>query len=87
MSGVLTRSRGDFHDLVERSDLVVELIGGTEPAREYLLAAMAAGRHVVTANKQVLSQFGEELFDAARREPGCSCASRRRWPGWFRRSG
>ncbi len=64
--GVLTRSRGDFQDLVERSDLVVELIGGTDPAREYLLAAMAAGRHVVTANKQVMSQFGEELFDAAR---------------------
>ena len=64
--GVLTRSRGDFGDLLERSDLVVELMGGTDPAREYLLAAMAAGRHVVTANKQVLSQFGEELFDAAR---------------------
>ncbi len=64
--GVLTRSRGDFADLLERSDLVVELMGGTDPAREYLLAAMAAGRHVVTANKQVLSQFGEELFDAAR---------------------
>jgi homoserine dehydrogenase len=64
--GVLTRSRGEFRDLVERSDLVVELIGGTDPAREYLLAAMAAGRHVVTANKQVMSQFGEELFDAAR---------------------
>jgi homoserine dehydrogenase len=64
--GVLTRSRGEFRDLVERSDLVVELIGGTDPAREYLLSAMAAGRHVVTANKQVMSQFGEELFDAAR---------------------
>lgn len=64
--GVLTRSRGDFADLLERSDLVVELMGGTDPAREHLLAAMAAGRHVVTANKQVLSQFGEELFDAAR---------------------
>ena len=45
---------------------MVELIGGTDPAREYLLRAMAAGRHVVTANKQVMSQFGEELFDAAR---------------------
>ncbi len=64
--GVLTRSRGDFADLLERSDLVVELMGGTDPAREYLLGAMAAGRHVVTANKQLLSQFGEELFDAAR---------------------
>src|ERR671938_2022746 len=66
ISGVLTRSRGDFDDLLERSDLIVELIGGVEPAREYLLRAMAAGRHVVTANKAVLSQHGEELYDAAR---------------------
>ena len=66
ISGVLTRSRGDFDDLVERSDLIVELIGGTEPARDYILRAMAAGRHVVTANKQALSQHGEELYDAAR---------------------
>ena len=64
--GVLTRSRGDFDDLLERSDLVVELMGGTEPAREYVLRALGAGRHVVTANKQLLSQFGEEIFDAAR---------------------
>jgi homoserine dehydrogenase len=66
VSGVLTRSRGDFVDIVERSDLVVELIGGVEPAREYILRAMAAGRHVVTANKAVLSQHGEEIYDAAR---------------------
>ena len=64
--GVLTRSRGDFDDLLERSDLVVELMGGTDPAREYVLRALDAGRHVVTANKQLLSQFGEEIFDAAR---------------------
>ena len=66
ISGVLTRSRGDFDDIVERSDLVVELIGGVEPAREYILRAMGAGRHVVTANKAVLSQHGEEIYDAAR---------------------
>jgi homoserine dehydrogenase len=66
VAGVLTRSRGDFDDILERSDLVVELIGGTDPAREYVLRSMAAGRHVVTANKQLLSQHGEELFDAAR---------------------
>jgi homoserine dehydrogenase len=67
ISGVLTRSRGDFDDILERSDLIVELIGGIEPAREYILRALAAGKHVVTANKQVLSQHGEELYDAARR--------------------
>ena len=66
LSGVLTRSRGDFADVLERSDLVVELLGGLEPAREYLLAALRAGRHAVTANKQVLSQHGEELYEAAR---------------------
>ncbi len=67
LSGVLTRSRGDFADLLERSHLVVELIGGIEPAREYVLRALEAGRHVVTANKQLLSQHGEEVFDAARK--------------------
>src|SRR3954451_17938738 len=66
LSGVLTRSRGDFDDILERSDLVVELIGGTEPAREYILRAIGAGKHVVTANKQVLSQHGEEIYAAAR---------------------
>ena len=62
---MLTRSRGDFAELLERSDLVVELIGGVEPAREYVVRALDAGRHVVTANKQVMSQFGEQVFDAA----------------------
>ena len=66
ISGVLTTRDGDFAEILERSELVVELIGGTEPAREYVLSAMEAGRHVVTANKQLLSQFGEELFAAAR---------------------
>jgi homoserine dehydrogenase len=64
--GVLTRSRGEFEDIVERSDLVVELIGGIEPARDYILRAIRAGRHVVTANKAVLAEHGEEIFDAAR---------------------
>jgi homoserine dehydrogenase len=64
--GVLTRSRGDFEDIVERSDLVVELIGGIEPARDYILRAMRAGKHVVTANKAVLAEHGEEIFDTAR---------------------
>jgi homoserine dehydrogenase len=67
LTAVLTRSRGDFAELLEQSDLVVELIGGTEPARDYIVRALDAGRHVVTANKQVLSQFGEEIFAAARR--------------------
>src|SRR5690349_4125457 len=48
-----------------RVDVVVELIGGVEPARTLILAAMAAGKSVVTANKALLSEHGGELFDAA----------------------
>jgi homoserine dehydrogenase len=66
LTGVLTRSRGDFEEIVAGSDLVVEVIGGLEPARDYVLRAMAAGKHVVTANKQLLSQHGEELWACAR---------------------
>ena len=69
LSGVLTRSRGGpFAELLEHSELVVELMGGLEPARTWLLAAMRAGRHVVTANKQLLSHHGEELWDVAREQ-------------------
>ncbi|TML31661.1 MAG: homoserine dehydrogenase [Actinobacteria bacterium] len=64
--GPLTRSRGAYEEILERSDVVVELIGGTDPAREYILRALRAGRHVVTANKQLLSQHGAELYAAAR---------------------
>ena len=66
ISGVLTRSQGDFDEILEGSDLIVEVMGGTDPAREYILRALRAGKHVVTANKQVLSQHGEEIYAAAR---------------------
>jgi homoserine dehydrogenase len=66
ISGVLRRSEGDFDEIVANSDLIVELMGGLEPAREYVLRAMAAGKHVVTANKQLLAEHGEELWAAAR---------------------
>ena len=45
--------------------IVVELIGGTTAARELVKAAIARGKHVVTANKALLSEHGEELFGAA----------------------
>jgi homoserine dehydrogenase len=67
LSGILTRSRGDFEDILERSDLIVELMGGIDPTRDFVMRALERGRHVVTANKQLLSQHGEEIFDAARR--------------------
>jgi homoserine dehydrogenase len=66
--GVLTRTRGEFDQILAESDLLVELIGGIEPARSYLLAAMRSGRDIVSANKQLLSQHGEELFETARRQ-------------------
>jgi homoserine dehydrogenase len=66
IAGVLTREEGDFGQVLERSEVIVELIGGTEPAREYVLSALRAKRPVVTANKQLLAQHGEELFEAAR---------------------
>ena len=66
LCGVLTRTRGSFEEILARADLLVELIGGIEPAREYLLSAMRAGKDVVSANKQLLSRHGEELFETAR---------------------
>ncbi len=64
--GVLRRSEGDFDAILDDSEIVVELIGGTDPARDYVLRALRAGRHVVTANKQLVAQHGDELFEAAR---------------------
>jgi len=48
-------------------DLVVEVIGGIEPARELIVDALTAGKPVVTANKELLANFGVELFDTADR--------------------
>jgi len=47
-------------------DIVVELIGGVDLARELVLAAIAHGKHVVTANKALLALHGTEIFEAAR---------------------
>ena len=57
----------DAHDLFNdpELDIVVELIGGMEPARTFLLEAIGRGKHVVTANKALLSVHGKEIFDAA----------------------
>ena len=66
LGGVLTRSRGDFEEILAGADLIVEVMGGIEPAREHLLRAMRSGKDVVTANKQLLAQHGEELYETAR---------------------
>ena len=53
------------------ADVVLELMGGTTTAREAVLAALAAGRHVVTANKALLAEHGDEVFAAAREAGVC----------------
>jgi homoserine dehydrogenase len=47
--------------------VVVELVGGIEPARTFILKALGAGKHVVTANKALLAHHGRELWEEARR--------------------
>src|SRR5262249_57419318 len=49
-----------------RVHVVIELVGGLEPARTFILRALAAGKHVVTANKALLAHHGAELYDEAR---------------------
>ena len=57
----------DINDILndKEIDIVVELMGGLTPAKDYMLKAMAAGKHVVTANKDVVAQFGKEMFAMA----------------------
>ena len=49
-------------------DIVVEVMGGLEPARSLILAAIAAGKPVVTANKAVIARYGEEIAEAAAKQ-------------------
>ena len=49
-------------------DIIVELIGGYEPARELVLRAIANGKHVVTANKALIATHGNEIFAAAQEQ-------------------
>jgi homoserine dehydrogenase len=46
-------------------DIIVELIGGLEPARSLILKAIAHGKHIVTANKAVIARYGPEIYEAA----------------------
>jgi homoserine dehydrogenase len=63
-SGVLTTNVDEVLDNPD-IDIVVELIGGDEPARSFILKAINNKRHVVTANKALLAKHGEEVFSAA----------------------
>lgn len=55
----------DADSLIVGADIVIELMGGIEPARTYLLQAINSGADVVTANKALLATHGPEIFDAA----------------------
>lgn len=59
----------DANDILENEniDIVVELIGGLEPARSFITQALSAGRTVVTANKEVMASSGAELVTLARK--------------------
>ena len=56
---------GIIHD--PEISIVIELMGGVEPARTYILQALEAGKNVVTANKDLLAEHGQELMEAAER--------------------
>ena len=60
----------NFEDILEDPEIsvVVELIGGIEPAKSFILRAIDHGKHVVTANKALISQHGREIFEAAARQ-------------------
>ena len=55
----------DAESLIVGADIVIELMGGIEPAKTYLLQAINSGADVVTANKALLATHGPEIFDAA----------------------
>lgn len=60
--GLLTNNA---EELVDRADLVIELIGGIEPARTLILRALNGGTSVITGNKALLAEHGPEIYDAA----------------------
>lgn len=76
----ITRDRGltidkgllttDATDIIKDSDIsiVIELIGGYEPAKTFILKAIEEGKHIVTANKALLSTFGMEIFEKAKQK-------------------
>ncbi|MDX2478798.1 MAG: homoserine dehydrogenase [Desulfuromusa sp.] len=66
-SGVLTT---DVDDVISNPeiDIVIELIGGYEPAKSFILKAIANGKHIVTANKALMAVHGQEIIEAANRQ-------------------
>ena len=65
-SGILTKNPSEVVS-DPNIDIVVELIGGYEPAKDLIMEAISRGKHVVTANKALLAASGAEIHQAARR--------------------
>ncbi len=56
----------DFDDvLIENPNVIIEVMGGVTPAKDYLLKAMSKSIHVITANKDLIAEHGEQLFEIA----------------------
>ena len=62
--GVLTTNALEIID-DSHIEIVVELMGGLEQAKDYILMAMERGKHVVTANKALLAEYGSQIYQAA----------------------
>ncbi|MDA3903726.1 MAG: homoserine dehydrogenase [Desulfuromusa sp.] len=65
--GVLTTAVDDVINHPD-IDIVIELIGGYEPAKSFILQAIANGKHIVTANKALMAVHGQEIIEAANRQ-------------------
>ena len=63
----------DAMEVIEDPDIhiVVELIGGTTTAKDLIISAMQRGKHVVTANKALLAEYGKQIYESARRYGVC----------------
>jgi len=65
-----SRLTADANNILKdpKIDIVIELIGGMHPAKEFIMAALREGKHVVTANKALLAESGGEIFSFARKK-------------------
>ena len=78
--GVLTRRADDVIKDPE-IDIVMELMGGTEPAKTFILKAIRNSKHIVTANKALLALHGDEIFKRSS-SVWCRCQLRSVRRGW-----
>jgi homoserine dehydrogenase len=65
-AGTLTRSSGSFTEILDNADVIVEAIGGVNDAADYVTEALQAKKHVITANKQLLAEQGQQLWRLAK---------------------